>query len=174
MQKTLELAIQLEIEGQKYYLEQANKNKDNELFKVFNLLADAEKEHEKLLRKRLNDEDYVLDNSNIDKIKEVFNGLKNFDVKNTFKTTQLDVYRLAVDIEEKSIKLYQDMLKEADNDKDKELLKFLINEENQHLILFEEFVKMVSRPEEWVESAEFGLREDYQFLEYENKSINNL
>lgn len=43
MQKTLELAIQLEIEGQKYYLEQANKNKDNELFKVFNLLADAEK-----------------------------------------------------------------------------------------------------------------------------------
>ncbi|CRZ34704.1 rubrerythrin [Herbinix hemicellulosilytica] len=161
MQKTLELAIQLEIEGQKYYLEQANKNKDNELFKVFNLLADAEKEHEKLLRKRLNDEDYVLDNSNIDKIKEVFNGLKNFDVKNTFKTTQLDVYRLAVDIEEKSIKLYQDMLKEADNDKDKELLKFLINEENQHLILFEEFVKMVSRPEEWVESAEFGLREDY-------------
>ena len=161
MQKTLELAIQLEIEGQKYYLEQANKNKDNELFKVFNLLADAEKEHEKLLRKRLNDEDYVLDNSNIDKIKEVFNGLKNFDVKNTLKTTQLDVYRLAVDIEEKSIKLYQDMLKEADNDKDKELLKFLINEENQHLILFEEFVKMVSRPEEWVESAEFGLREDY-------------
>lgn len=68
---------------------------------------------------------------------------------------------MAVDIEEKSIKLYQDMLKEADNDKDKELLKFLINEENQHLILFEEFVKMVSRPEEWVESAEFGLREDY-------------
>lgn len=161
MKNTLELAIQLEIEGQKYYLEQAEKNKDNELGRIFILLADAEKEHEKLLRKRLNNEDYILSDDNNEKIKTVFDGLKNFDTNNIIKATQLDVYRLAADIEEKSIKMYQDMLREADNDKDKELLEFLIKEENQHLVLFEEFVKMVSRPEEWVESAEFGLREDY-------------
>ena len=76
-------------------------------------------------------------------------------------TTQLDVYRFATDIEEKSIVLYKGMLEKADNDKDKELFEFLLKEENQHLILFDELVKMLTRPEEWVESAEFGLREDY-------------
>jgi rubrerythrin len=53
------------------------------------------------------------------------------------------------------------MLKASDNDKDKELFEFLLREERKHLTLFDELVKMLTRPEEWVESAEFGLREDY-------------
>lgn len=157
----LEFAIQMEIEGQEYYLDQAEKNKNNDLNRVFLLLAEAEKEHATLLRKRLNKEDYTLKDTNISEIKSVFHGLKDYKASDVRETTQLDVYRLAVDIEEKSIKLYQDMLKEATNDKDKELFDFLLEEENQHQIMFDELVKMVNRPEEWVESAEFGLREDY-------------
>jgi len=157
----LEFAIKMELDGQKYYLEQANKNKSNWLNRVFLLLAEAEMEHASLLRKRLNDEDYTLSNTKISEIKSVFHGLKDYKASEIRETTQLDVYRLAVDIEEKSIKLYEDMLKEATNDNDKELFRFLIEEENQHLIMFDELVKMVNRPEEWVESAEFGLREDY-------------
>jgi rubrerythrin len=42
-----------------------------------------------------------------------------------------------------------------------EIFDYLIGQEQEHLILFEELVKMVTRPEEWVESAEFGIREDY-------------
>jgi rubrerythrin len=160
---TLEFAIQMEMEGRKYYLEQANKNQDNAaLNKVFNLLADSEKEHENLLRKRLNNEEYILDEvSSTNKVKTVFHGLKDYEASKIRSTTQLDVYRLAADIEEKSIKLYQEMLKEAKDDKDRRLFEFLLEEEKQHLVLFEELVKMLTRPEEWVESAEFGLREDY-------------
>lgn len=159
---TLEFAIQMEIDGRKYYLEQAKKNQDNDLSKIFNLLADSEKEHEELLRKRLKNEEYTLkEDGSISKIKSVFHGLKDYEASDIRNTTQLDVYRLAVDIEEKSIELYQGMLKTADNDKDKELFEFLLKEENQHLALFDELVKMLTRPEEWVESAEFGLREDY-------------
>lgn len=161
--RNLEFAIQMESEGRQYYLEQANKNQDNAaLNKVFNLLADSEKEHENLLRKRLNNEEYILDeDSSTSKIKTVFHGLKDYEASKIRSTTQLDVYRLAADIEEKSIGLYQEMLNEAEDDKDKKLFEFLLAEEKQHLILFEELVKMLTRPEEWVESAEFGLREDY-------------
>lgn len=155
----LEFAIQMELEGQKYYLEQAEKNKNNSLEKVFIILADAEKEHADLLRKRLNKEDYSLKEN--PEFKSVFHGLKDYKASDIRKTTQLDVYRLAVDIEEKSIELYERMLNEATDDKDKELFEFLLKEENQHLLMFEELQKMLTRPEEWVESPEFGLREDY-------------
>lgn len=159
---TLEYAIQMEMEGRRYYLEQAEKNKDDAaLNKVLNLLADSEKEHEKLLRKRLNKEEYTLSKADNNLVKTVFNGLKDYEASEYRSTTQLDVYRLAVDIEEKSIDHYQEMLKEAEDEKDKELFEFLLTEEKQHLLLFEELVKMLTRPEEWVESAEFGVREDY-------------
>lgn len=160
--KNLEFAIQMELEGKQYYLDQANKNQDNALSKVFILLADSEKEHAELLRKRLNNEEYTLKEDEIlVTIKSVFKELVDYKASDIRSTTQLDVYRLAVDIEEKSIELYQEMLKDSDNDKDKELFEFLLKEENKHLILFDELVKMLTRPEEWVESAEFGLREDY-------------
>ncbi|NLP16662.1 MAG: ferritin family protein [Clostridiales bacterium] len=158
----LEFAIRMENEGRQYYLEQALKNQDNALSKVFNILADSEKEHEELLKKRLNNEEYSLnEDDSIKNIKSVFNGLKDFEASTIRSATQLDVYRLAVEIEEKSIDLYKDMLKASDNDKDKELFEFLLREERKHLTLFDELVKMLTRPEEWVESAEFGLREDY-------------
>lgn len=114
------------------------------------------------LKKRLNNEEYSLnEDDSIKNIKSVFNGLKDFEASTIRSATQLDVYRLAVEIEEKSIDLYKDMLKASDNDKDKELFEFLLREERKHLTLFDELVKMLTRPEEWVESAEFGLREDY-------------
>ncbi|NLL01106.1 MAG: ferritin family protein [Clostridiales bacterium] len=158
----LEFAINMEMEGRQYYLEQAEKNQDNPLNKIFIILADSEKEHEELLRRRLNNEEYTLKEDNsIKDVESVFQGLKDYEASDIRKTTQLDVYRLAVDIEEKSIELYQSMLKEAESDKDKQLFEFLLKEENKHLTLFDELVKMLTRPEEWVESAEFGLREDY-------------
>ena len=158
----LEFAIQMENEGRQYYLDQAEKNRDNALNRIFLLLAEAEKEHENLLHKRLSKEDYTLnEDGSTSKVKTIFDDLKDYKVNDFRSTTQLDVYRLAVDIEEKSIDLYRKMLEESDNDKDKKLFEFLLKEENQHLILFDELVKMLNRPEEWVEAAEFGLREDY-------------
>lgn len=158
----LEFAIQMEMEGRKYYMEQAEKNQDNALNKIFVLLADAEREHEDLLRRRVNKEEYTLnEGDSTRKVITVFNELKDYKASDFRSTAQLDVYRLAVDIEEKSIELYQKMLEESDNDKDKKLFKFLLKEENQHYVLFDELVRMLTRPEEWVEAAEFGLREDY-------------
>lgn len=158
----LELAIEMEREGRQYYLDQAEINKDSELSKVFLLLADSEKEHEDLLRKRLNKEEYAFkEDQSFISIKSVFNGLKEYEASDIRKASQLDVYRLALDIEEKSIDHYLKMLEDATEDKDKELFKFLIKEEKQHMNLFDKLVEMLTRPDEWVESPEFGLREDY-------------
>ena len=53
------------------------------------------------------------------------------------------------------------MLEEAKDEQDKEVFRFLINEEEIHFNLLEELWSHLNRAEEWVESAEFGLREEY-------------
>lgn len=156
----LEYAIQMELDGQKYYLDQAELNKENELQKVFLFLAASEEEHAKIIRKRLNKEALELGDNLVrpDK-KHVFSDLKSFPKENAEK--QLNVYRLAMSLEEKSIQLYQEYLEQSMEQQDKDLFAFLIDQEKEHYRLFEDLVIMLTRPEEWVESAEFGLREEY-------------
>jgi rubrerythrin len=57
--------------------------------------------------------------------------------------------------------LYQDLLANAEGPLENEIFEYLISQEKEHLTLFEELVTLLTRPEEWVESAEFGIREDY-------------
>ncbi len=157
---TIDFAINMELEGQKYYLEQADINKDNALNIVFTILAASEKEHALLLTKFKENEKFDLNDNFIQpEFKPVFRDLKNFRKEHTEK--QLDCYRLASSQEDKSIQLYQDMLAKAVEPQEKELFEYLISQEKEHLALFEELVIMLTRPEEWVESAEFGIREDY-------------
>ncbi|MDF2943959.1 MAG: rubrerythrin [Herbinix sp.] len=157
---TIDFAIKMELEGQKYYLEQSEINKDNELHTVFAMLAASEMEHAELLQRyKMREALYLSRHFIRPDIKPVFRDLKSFQKEHTEK--QLDAYRLASIQEEKSIELYQEMLNEAVEPSDKEVFEFLIGQEKEHLNLFEDLVIMLLRPEEWVESAEFGVREDY-------------
>ena len=61
-------------------------------------------------------------------------------------------------MERESIELYKKLLSESSDDK--ELFEFLIKQEEEHYRLIEEIVKLVNRPNVWVESAEFGLRRE--------------
>jgi len=66
---------------------------------------------------------------------------------------------LALEMEKKSIELYTKLLSEAADDR--ELFAYLIKQEQGHLAIVEEIIKLVNRPNEWVEAAEFGEREEY-------------
>lgn len=157
---TYELAISLEYDLEKFYIEQADKHSNNHLKKVFSMLAEAERSHAKLLEdnkdhltKPITDEDIVEEASML------FKNLEDIQVEVADQSAQLDAYRQALEFEEKSKDMYKE-LQETDPDR-KEIYKFLENEEDKHRIVLEEIIKLTSRPEEWVESAEFGLREDY-------------
>ena len=68
---------------------------------------------------------------------------------------------MALEKEQESLKFYQDLYANASKEHSKTVLQYLINQEDKHCMILDELVKLVSRPDEWVESAEFGLREDY-------------
>ena len=157
---TFEFAFQMEIDGEKYYSEQAEKNSDNPMGRIFSILAKTEQKHAVLLSSRNQD---LLTSANINQSdnENVFHSLADFKVDVSTIPNQLDVYRFALELEQKSIDLYTDLLSRADNDRDRSLLQFLIVQEQQHYTLFDELVTLVQRPEDWVEHAEFGRRPEY-------------
>ena len=158
----LEFAIKMEKDGEKYYTEQAEKHESNGLKNLFLMLANDERSHAKVLTNKFLALPYDLTTSISDPQKEnVFKGVGDFKDEINKIPSQLDLYRTVLDMEKKSIDLYTQMLSESKWEHDKELFEFLIIQETKHFTLFEEIVALVTRPEEWVENAEFGVREDY-------------
>ena len=155
----LEFAINMELEGEKYYKEQAEKNNDNSLKNIFLILAKDENNHAEILQNKSNNLPYELNNNEtLSEAKNLFKGIKDF--KNEIKQTpdQLDLYRAALEKEKESIQLYEKLLSEANDDKSKDLFKFLINQEKDHYTTLDELVSQLNKCNDWVESAEFGVR----------------
>lgn len=158
----LEFAIDMELDGEKYYLEQANKNRGNSLAQLFLMLAKDESHHAKVLRDRLSEQAYVLEDEDIlVKSRNVFEGIKDFKHELKEVPNQLDVYRAALKMEQRSIDLYEELLRAVTDDTAKRLFEYLAKQEQDHFTVLEELVIHVGRPEEWVESAEFGRRKEY-------------
>lgn len=159
---SIEFAIKMELDGEKYYREQAESNQDNPLNVIFLFLADDEKGHAELLKNELTKITYELvDNETLADTNNVFKDRGDF--KNKFEKIpdQLDVYRMALQMEKDSIELYEKLLKEATDEQTKKLFGYLVKQEENHFKIFNNLIKLVERPEEWVEDAEFGIREEY-------------
>lgn len=159
--KLYDYAIKMELDGEQYYRDQAEKNQGQAIARVFTLLAKAEMKHAALLRSRQQGESVAKDLTDLAADQNVFSAMDDFKADVTSIPRQLDVYRLALDIEQKSIDQYKKLLDNAEADQDRQLLSFLVDQETQHYNLFDTLITLVSRPEEWVEDAEFGKREEY-------------
>ena len=156
----LEFAIQMELDGEKYYLEQAEKNKDNNLYTVFKILADEERVHAEILEKHAKEIEYEM--AAYTEFQNVFVSLDDFNVETKAAPDQLDGYRLALQKEQESIDLYEKMLAEAKRDEDRVLFEFLVEQEKIHYQVFDDIIQHLIKAEQWVEDAEFGRRmEEY-------------
>ena len=158
----LEFAMKMELAGKIYYTEQAELNKENSLSKVFLMLAKDEAMHSKILKNKAEKLPCDLKQSeSLTEAKNIFNRLGAHKDGMKQISDQLDVYRLALEKEKESVTLYQKYLSEATDDESKKLFAYLVKQEETHYAIIDQLVVLISRPAEWVESAEFGLREEY-------------
>lgn len=158
----LKFAIKMEHDGEKYYTQQAEINKNNSLHTVCLMLAADENNHARILTGKMNENPYQLsDTDTLLKVRNVFEGIG--DIKTEVKETasQLDFYRIASDIEKQSIDLYTKYLSKAEGIKEKELFEYLIGQEKQHFTALDELALLLSHAEEWSQSAEFTTRPEY-------------
>ncbi|MFY9176334.1 MAG: ferritin family protein [Caldicoprobacterales bacterium] len=160
--RSFEFAIKMELDGEKYYTEQAKKHMNTDLHTIFLTLAEDERKHANILKDRVNKlTPDLLSTTSYSEYKNVFQQAGDFDSAIKETPDQLDIYYFALDKEKESIELYREMLAETTDNIDKEIFEFLIREEETHYAILEDMASHVSRPKEWVESAEFGLREEY-------------
>ena len=160
--KNIEFAIEMELDGEKYYREQGELNKNNGLYTVCLILADEEKTHAQILNDYLNKSPHrLVETDTLSKAENVFEGMGDIQFEGAEKAGQLDFYRIAAEKEKQSIDLYKKYSLQAEDGKEKELFEFLISQEEKHFKLLEELNTLLMHAEEWVENAEFGIREKY-------------
>lgn len=157
---SLELAIKLEMDSKKFYLEQAEKTEDRGLKSIFITLAEEESIHARILKNKADNLTYELVDTYA-KGKNLFEKIGDYKSEIKQIPDALDVYNLSLEIEQKSKDLYVEMLEEATDEKEKKIFRYLIEQEDAHYMLIEQLMEMIRRSEEWVESAEFGLRKEY-------------
>ncbi|MDD3867962.1 MAG: rubrerythrin [Clostridia bacterium] len=157
----IQFAIKMEKDGEAYYEKQVEQFKGQPIARVFGFLAEAERKHAALLASCDAGQPVEYEDPALNKARHVFSDLKNYRVDETAAPRQLEVYRYAMEIEQKSIDLYRKLRTDSGQDAQRELLDFLVEQEEDHYALFEQLTELVERPEAWVEDAEFGQREDY-------------
>lgn len=157
---SLEVAINIEIEGRKFYLQQAENTNDSGLKSIFQTLAEEEGIHEKILKSKAQNLPYELVDTYAE-IKSLFVSIGEHRELLGLAPDAVDAYSTALENERRSIELYTEMLKEATDEQEQQIIEFILEQEKIHFSVMEQLVEMVSRPKEWVESAEFGTREEY-------------
>ncbi len=144
------------------YQQMAKKAPDEGLANIFNMLADEEEHHIEVVEKLQHDTEHdVAETTVLSDAKKAFekirDGAKNF----SFDVSEEDVYAKARDIEEESMNFYKEKAGDVDADWKKNIFLKLADEEKKHFHLMSNICDFVSRPDTWLEDAEFYHLEKY-------------
>jgi rubrerythrin len=124
------------------------------------MLAEDEKRHAQILKDKAAGTALIQTDTLI-KSKSVFDGMDDFKDETKVVPGQIDLYTMALQMEQKSIDLYEEYLKKADDDFQREIFSYLVSQEKDHYAVIEELLIMVRHSLQWVENAEFGRRKEY-------------
>jgi len=156
-------AMKMEKDSENYYNELANKTDNTGLQNILKMLANDEVKHYYIIEQMIKtDASAELAETDILKnAKNIFIKIKGKDLVFDFDLLQVDFYRKAQEIEEKSYKFYLEKSDKVEIKSQKKIFLKLAGEEKKHMFLLENLVEFVSRPETWIENAEFNHLDDY-------------
>lgn len=130
--KSYDFATQMEMDGEKFYRDLAEKIENPTLKSVIVRLADDEREHARLIRVR---GAYAADAKNMEELaprENVFDYLKDYQHYPSDNEHQ-DLYQLARKIETDSVIQYKNMIEESTTKEEKEFFEFILKEELYHI-----------------------------------------
>jgi rubrerythrin len=158
-----EYAMQMEKDGEDFYREIARQSPNKGIKTIVTMLADDEVRHYNAIEKMKSDEaSELVDTAVLTDAKNVFVQLKESGEKFTSdETNQIRLYQKALDIEKKSRDFYTQKAGEVSGANVKELFLRLAGEEQKHYVLVENIIDFLSRPETWLENAEFCHLDEY-------------
>jgi len=154
-------AKKMEKDGEAFYRELAAGTKSPGIQKIFEMLADEEVKHYDLFsRMEKHDRAVFTENPFLDNVRNVFERIREGRAFGDLDASQSDLYRKAQDIEEQSENFYREKAEEVDAAQRSVLLR-IAAQERRHYRILENILQMVSRPQHWLENAEFFHGEEY-------------
>ena len=161
----IQTAVKMEVDGITFYREAADKTSSPLGKKMFLSLSRDEERHLDILKKMLEN----LDFSNIDsyfqesptrRLKTVFQQARgDLERRVSAQADELDVLKMGLDIEDKSITFYQDALSHVRDEPLRSLLEKLVQEEREHYAILENTYAVLEGSEQWFLWEEGGLLE---------------
>lgn len=158
-----DFAMAMERDGERYYRELAAQVQDEGLRLILETLADDEVKHYEIFREMKASAPVAMaDTEVLARARNVFVQIseakeQHFDLA----AGQVEMYRKAQEIEQKSIDFYQSKVKELPEGPTRELLRRIVEEERKHYTLLGHIIDFVERPLQWLEDAEFNHLDDY-------------
>ena len=157
-----EFAIEKEQLSEQYYRQLAQQAPHKGLISILTMLADEEQGHVEVVSKMKEGASVeVADTILLTNAKTIFAKMRQSKEKFKFGDSQIDLYKKAQDIEKESRSFYRQKAKESENPGHKAIFNTLAEEENKHYFLLENIIEFVSRPQTWLENAEFHHLEKY-------------
>ncbi len=156
-----EFAMEKEKYSEDYYRRLAKRTNNKGLETIFNMLADEEAKHYKIVSDMKEDvAPDLADTTVLSDAKNVFTKMRKSAQKFSFDISQTELYKKAQDIEKQSQNFYLEKAKEAEETQ-KEIFLSLAEEEKKHYFLLENIIDFVSRPQTWLENAEWHHLDEY-------------
>ena len=163
MNNVWEIAINMENEGIEFYTQLANKTENEELGGVFKFLASQEVEHKNFFES-LNHcvaANFTEKQDAVTMAKRVFKKIApQFKDSDQMKNA-VDAYKKAITFENNAIKYYSTLVEKAETEKQKKIIRVIINEEKKHAVTLDYLIDFVNRPNEWLEDAEINHSDEY-------------
>ena len=157
-----DFAIKMEIDAATYYRDLAERCGDKGLATILNRLADAELVHERILAEMKEQTPSEAAESNLlSDVKNTFAEMKEESATYDFDLSQIDLYRNAMNNEKKSEEFYREKALEAETEVEKKIFERIADEEKEHYAIIKGLIDFVSRPNTWLEDAEWSHMEVY-------------
>ena len=160
----LDYAMQMELDGEKYYRELATTCQDAGIRGILERMANAEVKHYNTLKQMKDSGAGEMDADVVrPEAKNLFREMMDSGATFDFNVAELSLYEKARDVEFKTRDFYLEHAEEVVSDDAKALFKRLADEEALHANIISSIIEFVehAEPGHWVEDAEWYTKEVY-------------
>jgi rubrerythrin len=155
----LEMAMKMETDAITFYTEAARKTMYPAGKMMFQTITEDEKRHLAMISQLIKGLHIThKDVSPMKNVKSVFEAMKNEMMKKVEATAdELEAFKIAMQMEKEGKDFYEKTLAHAKTDKEKTLLKQLINEEEQHYKIFANTYEFLANTGNWFMWEEYSI-----------------
>jgi hypothetical protein len=157
-----EFAMEKEKFSETYYRQLASKTRHKGLANICTMLADEEVKHYHAIEAMKADSPANFAQSTVlGDAKKIFESIRNSAEKFDLDISELELYKKAQDIETQSRNFYLEKARQSELPAHKQIFTALAEEEKKHYFIVGNIIDFISRPQTWLENAEWYHLDEY-------------